>query len=51
MSGLRFLLDENVPCSVMKLLESGENRVEYVPKGTKNSEVKGIFINYEKEVV
>lgn len=39
MSGLRFLLDENVPRSVMKFLEYGENHVEYVPKGTKNSKV------------
>ncbi len=39
MSGLRFLLDENVPRSVMKFLTSGENYVVYVPKSTENSNV------------
>jgi predicted nuclease of predicted toxin-antitoxin system len=39
MSGLRFLLDENVPRSVMKFLESGNNCVESVPKGARNSKV------------
>ena len=42
MSNLRFLLDENIPKSVMNFLKSKKISVEYVPKGAKNSKVAKI---------
>ena len=42
MSDLRFLLDENIPKSIMNFLKSKKISVEYVPKGAKNSRVAEI---------
>ena len=42
MSDLKFLLDENIPKSVMNFLRSKKISVEYVPKGAKNSKVAEI---------
>jgi len=42
MSDLRFLLDENIPKSIMNFLKSKKILVEYVPKGIKNSRVAEI---------
>ena len=46
MSDLRFLLDENIPKSVMNFLKSKKILVEYVPKGIKNSRVAEITKNF-----
>ena len=42
MSNLKFLLDENIPKSVMNFLKSKKISVEYVPRGAKNSKVAEI---------
>ena len=42
MSDLRFLLDENIPKSIMNFLKSKKISVEYVLKGAKNSRVAEI---------
>ncbi len=42
MSDLRFLLDENVPCPLMRFLKSERYYVEYVPRGVKIAVAKQI---------
>ena len=42
MSDLKFLLDENIPKSIMNFLKSKRIPVEYVPKGIKNNKVAEI---------
>lgn len=44
MSNLKFLLDENIPKSIMNFLKSKRVSVEYVPGGVKNSRVAKIAI-------
>ncbi|MDI6807238.1 MAG: DUF5615 family PIN-like protein [Candidatus Aenigmarchaeota archaeon] len=45
----RFLLDENIPRSVKKFLESKELSAEYAPKGISNTEIASLV--KERELV
>ena len=42
---LRFLLDENIPCSVYRYLVAKGYKAEYVPRGAKNREVASLVKN------
>src|SRR3989344_6830147 len=51
MSDSKFLLDENIPKSVRKLLRSEGFKAEYTPKGISNGRLASLAIKEESVIV